>query len=263
MKPHLMTELLSGKTAVVTGAASGIGRGIALTLAEHGANIVVADINEEPQTSGTIPTIEAIEDQTDVRCAFVECDVRNRADLVDAADLAEELGILDVWVNNAGIVHFVDFFETEEDDFLTLMDINLKGVFFGSQVAGERMLDHGGGSIINISSTTAEQGFVEPGSILYGTAKGGVKSMTFGLADLMGPDVRVNAIQPGFTDETGLAENQTDEHARSRAAETAMDRLGLPQDVGNVAVFLASDLSSYITAQGIYVDGGWVNVGGP
>lgn len=258
-----MTHLLSEKTAVVTGGASGIGRGISLALASHGADVVVADINDEPQTPGTTPTIEAIEDQSDASGEFIQCDVRERDDLAAAVDAAEEIGNFEIMVNNAGIVHNVDYFDVTDEDFYKLIDINLKGVFFGCQVAGERMLENGTGSIINISSTAAEQGFVEPGSMLYSAAKGGVKSMTFGLAELMGPDVRVNAIQPGYTDETGLAENQTDELARTRAAETSLDRLATPEDMGNVAVFLASDLSSYITAQGIYVDGGWVNIGGP
>lgn len=258
-----MTDLLAGKTAVVTGGSGGIGRGIALAVASHGADVVVADISEEPSTDDTTPALEAIADQTDAAGKYVECDVRNRDDITAAVDAAEEFGGIDVMVNNAGIVHFVDYLEATEEDFYTLIDINLKGVYFGCQVAGERMLANGGGSIINISSTAAEQGFVEPGSILYSAAKGGVKSLTFGVADLLGPEVRVNAIQPGFTDETGLAANQSEELARERAAETALDRLGTPADLGNVAVFLASDLSSYVTAQGIYVDGGWVNIGGP
>ena len=258
-----MTDLLNDKTAVVTGGASGIGRGISLALASHGADVVVADINEEPQTPDTTPTVEAIHGDTDSQAKFVTCDVTSRDDLVDAVDVADEWGNFEIMVNNAGIVHFADYFDTTDEDFYTLIDINLKGVFFGCQVAGERLLQRNGGSIINISSTAAEQGFVEPGSILYSAAKGGVKSMTFGLAELMGPEVRVNAIQPGFTDETGLAGNQTDELARERAEETAMKRLATPEDMGNVAVFLASDLSQYITAQGIYVDGGWVNIGGP
>lgn len=114
-----------------------------------------------------------------------------------------------------------------------------------------------------IASTAAEQGFVEPGSALYCAAKGGVKSLTFAVAELLGPDVRVNAIQPGFTDETGLAENQSAELANARAAETSLNRLATPDDLGNVAVFLASELSTYITAQDILVDGGWVNTDGP
>jgi NAD(P)-dependent dehydrogenase (short-subunit alcohol dehydrogenase family) len=258
-----MTDLLSGKTAVVTGAASGIGRAIALKLAAHGADVVVADIRETPQTPDTSPTMEAIEARTDARSRFVECDVTDYDEVADAVATAEEFGGIDVMVNNAGVVHPVEFFETSDDDFATLVDVNLKGAYFGCQAAGERMVANGGGSIINIASTAAEQGFVEPGSVLYCAAKGGVKSMTFAVAELLGPDVRVNAIQPGFTDDTGLAGNHDPEAARARAAETSLERLGKPEDIGNVSVFLASDLSSYVTAEGILVDGGWVNTGGP
>lgn len=258
-----MADLLTDKTAVVTGGANGIGRGIALKLATHGADIVVANVRETPKTPETVPTLEAIDDETDSRGMFVECDVTDYDDVVGTVDAADEFGGIDVMVNNAGIVHPVEFFETTGDDFSTLMDINLKGAYFGCQAAGERMVERGSGSIINVASTTAEQGFVEPGSALYCAAKGGVKSLTFAVAELLGPDVRVNAIQPGFTDETGLAENQSAELANTRAAETSLNRLATPDDLGNVAVFLASELSAYVTAEGILVDGGWVNTGGP
>lgn len=258
-----MAGLLSGKTAVITGGASGIGRGIALKLGAQGADIVVADVEEESRVPDTSSTLEAIHQQTNSNARFVQCDVTNYDELVEAVDVAEEFGGIDIMVNNAGIVHPVEFFDTEDDDFDKLIDVNLKGAYFGCQAAGERMVENGGGSIINIASTAAEQGFVEPGSILYCAAKGGVKSMTFAIADLLGPEVRVNAIQPGFTDDTGLAGNHDPEVAEARAAETAMDRLGTPKDVGDVATFLASDLSSYVTAESILVDGGWVNIGGP
>lgn len=258
-----MSGLLAGKTAVVTGGASGIGRGIALQLASYGADIVVADLQEEPQTTDTTPTLEAIEDQTDSRSSFVECDVTNYDNVVGAVDAAAEFGGIDIMVNNAGIVYSVEFFDTTDEDFNTLLDVNLKGAYFGCQAAGEQMIESGGGSIINIASTAADQGFVEPGSLLYCAAKGGVKSLTFAAAELLGPDVRVNAIQPGFTDDTGLAENQDANLAAARATETSLERLAHPEDLGNVAVFLASELASYVTAESILVDGGWVNTGGP
>lgn len=258
-----MAGLLSGKTAVVTGGASGIGRGIALKLGAHGADIVIADIEEESRVPNTASTLESIHQQTDSNARFVQCDVTNYEELVEAVDAADEFGGIDIMVNNAGIVLPVEFFDTEDDDFDKLVGVNLKGAYFGCQAAGERMVENGGGSIINIASTAAEQGFVEPGSILYCAAKGGVKSMTFAIADLLGPEVRVNAIQPGFTGDTGLAGNHDPEVGEARAAETAMGRLGKPGDVGDVATFLASDLSSYVTAESILVDGGWVNIGGP
>ncbi len=94
-------------------------------------------------------------------------------------------------VNNAGIVHPVEVFDTTDEDFATLIDVNLKSTYFGCQAAGERMLQNGGGSIINVATTAVEQGFVKPGSILYCAVKGRVKSMTVAVADLLGPDVRV------------------------------------------------------------------------
>lgn len=122
-----MSDLLAGKTAIVTGGASGIGRGIALELVSHGADIVVAELQETPQTPETTPTLEAIDEHTDSRSLFVECDVTSYDDLTDAVDAAEELGGIDVMVNNAEIVHPVDFFETTDEDFDTLVDVNLKG----------------------------------------------------------------------------------------------------------------------------------------
>ena len=243
------SELLAGKTAVVTGGASGSGRGIALQLPPHGADIVVADLQEEQRTPGTAPTLEAVEDRTDSCSTFVECNVTDYDDVVGAVDAAEEFGDVDVMVNNAGIVHPVEFFDTTDEDFDALIDVNLEGAYFGCQAAGERMLESGGGSIINVASTAADQGFVEPGSLLYCAAKGGVESLTYAVADLLGPEGRVNAIQPGSTDETGLAENHDPELAAERATETVMGRFGRPEALGNVTVFLASELASYVTAR--------------
>ncbi|MCD2201688.1 SDR family oxidoreductase [Halobacterium sp. KA-4] len=259
-----MAELLTGKTAVVTGAASGIGRGISLALAREGADVVVADLRETPRTEDTTPTVEAIHERTDADAEYVECDVTDYESVENAVDVAEERGGIDIMVNNAGITHGPTFLETDEEDYYDITDVNLKGVYFGCRAAGERMVANGSGSIINVSSTAANQGFDEPGAAFYCATKGGVKSLTFALGEILGPEVRVNAIQPGFTAGTGLAADNHDEEAeRARAAETALDRLGTPEDLGNAAVFFASDLSSYITSEALLVDGGWVNVGGP
>ncbi|MEY7851646.1 SDR family NAD(P)-dependent oxidoreductase [Natrarchaeobius sp. A-rgal3] len=259
-----MSELLADKTAVVTGGASGIGRGIVLALAEHGADVVVADLEKTNRVPDAAPVLEAVEDETNSRAAFVECDVSNREDLEAAVDRAEEFGGIDIMVNNAGIVRGVEFLEATEEDFESVIDVNLKGTYFGCQVAAQRMVDNGGGSIINIASTATEKGFADPGADLYSATKGGVRSLTFSLAEILGPDVRVNAIQPGFTTETGLAvDNHDEEVERERAKETSLDRLGTPKDPGNAAVFFASELSEYVTAETLFVDGGWVRVGGP
>lgn len=258
-----MGDLLAGKTAVITGGASGIGRGIAVAMAEHGADVVIADLRETPRTENEKPTVKAIEKKTDSTATFVKCDVSSEEDLIEAVSAAGQFGGIDIMVNNAGILHPVDFFETSPEDFDSVIDVNLKGAFFGSKAAAEVMTEKGEGSIINVASTAAEQGFVEPGSMLYIASKGGLRSLTFGLAEQLGPDIRVNAILPGFIGETGLSANHPDELLKERAKETSLGRLGFPDDVGNAAVFLASDLASYVTAETLLVDGGWVHVGGP
>lgn len=259
-----MSDLLAGKTAVVTGGSSGIGRGISLALAREGADVVVADLQATPRTGDTTPTVEAIEERTDADAQWVETDVTDVDSLRNAVDHAEAWGGIDVMVNNAGITGGSDFLDADEDDYYRITDVNLKGVYFGCQAAAERMVANGSGSIINISSTGADRGFEEPGATLYCATKGGVRSMTWALGEILGPEVRVNAIQPGFTGETGLAADNHDAEAEAeRAAETAMGRSGRPEDLGNAAVFFASDLSSYITAESLLVDGGWVHTGGP
>ena len=259
-----MTQLLADRTAIVTGGASGIGRGIALALAEHGADVVVADIRTEPRTDDTTPTLEAIEDSTDARAVFAHCDVTEPDGFDAALEAADELGGLDVMVNNAGVSSDADFLTATHDDFDAIVDVNLRGVYFGCQAAGTYMLQHGGGSIINIASTAAERGYERSGAALYAGTKGGVRSMTFTVAEILGPEVRVNAILPGFTLESGFASSGHDPaYIEQRAAETALHRLGYPEDIGGAAVFLASDLSSYVTAETLLLDGGWVHTGGP
>jgi len=259
-----MSDLLTDRTAVVTGGASGIGRGIALALAEHGADVVVADVTRTPSTPDTLPTVAAIEDRTDARAVYADCDVTEPADVEAAVGTAEELGGIDVMVNNAGVAHATDFLESTVDDYHAMLDVHLRGTYLGCREAAKAMLDGDGGSIINVSSTAADRGFDAPGAAFYCAAKGGIQSMTYALGEILGPEIRVNAIKPGYTAETGLdVEKGTDEQRRARAAETALDRLGLPEDLGNAAVFLASELSSYVTCESLLVEGGWVHTGGP
>jgi NAD(P)-dependent dehydrogenase (short-subunit alcohol dehydrogenase family) len=146
-----MTNLLSEKTAVVTGASSGIGRSIAQTFAEHGADVVVADVREEPREGGT-PTHELIERDTDASAAYVSCDVSSLEDLKAMIDESDRFGGVDVLVNNAGIFRPEEYLEVTLDDYEQLMDVNVKGPFFGSQLAAERMIETDGGCIINVSS---------------------------------------------------------------------------------------------------------------
>lgn len=259
-----MAELLTDRTAVVTGGASGIGRGIALSLADHGADVVVADVTRTPSTPDTTPTVDAIGERTDARAVYVDCDVQEPSDVEAAVGKAAEFGGIDVMVNNAGVAHAVEFLDSTVEDYHAMIDVHLRGTYLGCREAAAAMLAGDGGSIINVSSTAADRGFDAPGAAFYAAAKGGIQSMTYALGEMLGPEIRVNAIKPGYTADTGLdVEKGTDEQRRDRAAETALERLGVPDDIGAAAVFLASDLSSYVTSESLLVDGGWVHTGGP
>jgi len=255
-----MAELLSGKAAVVTGASSGNGRAIARTFAENGADVVVADIQQEPRLGGT-PTHELIAEETSSAAAFVHCDVTSNEDLRSAIHRASEYGGIDVMVNNAGVfAHNEDLFGVDESDYRTMMDINSKGAYFGSQFAAERMQDSDGGNIINIASINGDVG--TRSNVVYCASKGAVRAMTYALADALGPDVRVNAISPGMietaqivTDYDHLAEDKRQE----RLDTIPLGRQGRPEEVAKAALFLASDLASYVNAASLVVDGGVVN----
>jgi NAD(P)-dependent dehydrogenase (short-subunit alcohol dehydrogenase family) len=255
-------SLLEGAIAVVTGGSSGIGRGIAEGFAEHGATaVVVADVREDPKAGGA-PTHERLQDEYGIDAAYVECDVTAVGDLEAAADAAEAAGGLDVWVNNAGIWHPEAFLETTEGDFDRLLDVNLKGAFFGSQVAAARMVDADGGTIINISSIAGLFGNKDWPT--YAASKGGLTMLTYSLAHRFGDDgIRVNAIHPGGI-QTLIGGEAADPEASAAQAQqftqmVPLGRYGQPEDVAGAAVFLASDLASYVTGESLVVDGGWTS----
>ena len=255
-----MADLLSGKTAVVTGASSGNGRAIARTFAEHGADVVVADVQEEPRLGGT-PTHELIAADTASRSSFVNCDVTSNEDLREAILEADEYGGIDVMVNNAGIfAHNEDLYSVDEDEYRTMMDINSKGPYFGSQFAAERMQESGGGNIINLSSINGDIG--TKSNVVYCASKGAVRVMTYALADALGPEIRVNAIHPGMIETAQIVEDYAhlEESERQDRLETIpLGRKGRPDEIANAALFLASDLASYVTAASLTVDGGVMN----
>lgn len=252
--------LLENDVAVVTGGSSGIGRNICETFASEGASIVVADIREEPRDGGT-PTHELVADEYGVDATFVECDVSEKTDLEAAAEAAEDLGGIDVWVNNAGIFRGEEFTEVTEDELDQMLDINVKGTYFGAQVAIEAMVEDGGGSLINLSSVAGLEGSGD--FVSYCTSKGGVRLMTYSLADKYGPEgIRVNAIHPGVietemvTDDVPIIGGEGEEAFRQ---QVPLRRFGEPQDIGSAALFLASDMSSYVNGESLVVDGGQTN----
>ncbi|EFW91344.1 3-ketoacyl-(acyl-carrier-protein) reductase [Haladaptatus paucihalophilus DX253] len=257
-----MDELLSDKVAVITGGSSGIGRTIAKTFAEEGADIVVADVREDAREGGP-PTHELISEETDSEATYVDCDVTEPDDLEASVEAAERYGGIDIMVNNAGIFRGEDFLDVSEREYDQLMDVNVKGVFFGAQAAAKRMVANGGGSIINLSSVAGLEGTGE--YVTYCTSKGAVRLMTYALADKLGPEgVRVNAIHPGVI-ETAMT---TDDVAIVGTEEGEMyeqmipsRRFGTPTDVANGALYLASDLADYVTGESLVLDGGLTNTG--
>lgn len=255
-----MSQLLTDRVAVVTGASSGIGRGIARAFADNGADVVVADVREEPREGGT-PTHELVADETDSRAEFVECDVSDVADLEAAVEAAENFGGVDVWVNNAGVFRLEEFLDVTPDDYDRLMDVNVKGSFFGAQRAAERMVGNGGGSIINVSSIAGILG--NGGYVTYCASKGAVRLLTYALAHRLGPEgVRVNAIHPGGVETAMLQDANFDDEVREAFVQSVPSRrMGEPEDVAGAALFLASDLSSYVNGESLVVDGGYTYTG--
>ncbi len=243
---------LDGKVAVVTGGARGIGAACARRFAAEGAAVVVANILEEEGGA----TAQAIRDDGGA-AAFIPCDTGDGA---QARALVERTlarhGRIDVLVNNAGIFTIADFLDVTEEDFDRVLRTNLKGYFLVGQAAARAMAAAGTGSIINMSSVNGVMAIetIAP----YVVSKGGVNQLTSVMAlALARSGVRVNAIGPGtiLTELSGSL--LTDEAARRRVlSRTPMGRIGRPEEIAGIAVFLASDDSSYVTGQVIYADGG-------
>jgi NAD(P)-dependent dehydrogenase (short-subunit alcohol dehydrogenase family) len=245
-----MSDRLAGETALITGASSGIGRAIALRFAEEAAEVVVADVRRDPREGGT-PTDELIADST-----FVETDVSDPAAVETAVDQAlATYGGLDVMVNNAGVYPGNQPIETvEEADYDRVLDVNLKGVYFGSRFAAEAMREGGGGSIVNVSSIAGLVGF--GGATVYAASKGGVTNLTRSLAvELADDGVRVNAVDPGVIETAMTTEDAP--VVGSMTDQIPLGRDGHPEDVAAAVLFLASDDASYVTGHNLVVDGGY------
>lgn len=246
---------LQGKAAIITGAADGIGRGIALKFAREGAAGFLVDINE----AGLKETARLVHG-LDGRAATMTADLQDRAHLrAIVPKAAAAFGTIDILVNNAGISRPAFYPEYPAQDLDMVLDINLKAPFFLAQQVARYLVEHKKpGRIVNISSINAELGTLW-GSTAYCASKGAVRVLTRAAAYDLGPyGITVNAVGPGHT-RTGMTRPIFAENARREkewAEKTPLRRIGEPEDIANAVAFLASDEASYVTGQSIYVDGG-------
>jgi NAD(P)-dependent dehydrogenase (short-subunit alcohol dehydrogenase family) len=245
--------MLDGKTAVITGAASGIGRAIATEFAAHGADIVVADVTRDPR-DGARPTDVRIAADTEVRSEFAETDVSD-PEAVEALfeAVADTFGGTDVLVNNAASFRDGSVGDLSIDSWRRLIDVNLTGTFTCSKAALPQLLD-AEGSIINISSVAGIQATSRKAG--YCASKAGVTNLTRQMAlDYAAEGLRVNSIHPGLIDTASSKDVQETSHGRRILDAHPGDRLGRPEEVAGAAVFLASELASYVNGHALVVDG--------
>jgi len=244
-------DLLKGKVAIVTGAARGIGRMIALKFAEEGANVAFTDLSRDEN----MESLERELSKTGIKGKGYVSDASNYEQAHQVADqVVEDFGKIDILVNNAGITRDTLLMRMDEEMWDLVIRVNLKSVFNFTKAVQRYMLKARTGSIINMSSVVGVNG--NAGQANYSASKAGILGFTKSIAKELGSrNVRCNAIAPGFiiTDMTGkLPENVKEEWIKS----IPLKRGGLPEDVANVSIFLASELSSYMTGQTLQVCGG-------
>jgi len=256
---------LSGRLAIVTGGAQGMGYAIARRLAEAGADLIIADVNE----SGVKIAAADFARSYNVRAEGMKVNVSSSADIAALACYADEhWGQLDIWINCAGIQPGKLLVETSDEEWHAMQDINLGGAFFGCREAAKRMTSVGKGVIINITSVCGYRG--RPSLAHYCASKHGLAGLTSSLAMELGPSgVRVLCVSPGQTDTPGLRDALQTAAANGGASDqsfqTMMERgrslmplrrIGKPDDIARAVVFAASDLAAFVTATTIFADGG-------
>lgn len=245
--------MLKGKVALITGGSKGIGRSIALELVKAGAAVVICYSKNEAEAEETIKLIKEIGGFG----KSVKGDVSLYKDAAEIIDFTiKSFGTIDILINNAGISYVGLFMDMQESEWNKLFDVDLKGVINCSHYALQHMVRQEKGNIINISSIWGNSG--ASCEAIYSAAKGAVNSFTKALAKEMAPsNIRVNAIAPGVIN-TEMNNWLTIEERKDLISEIPMQRFGNPEDIGKLAVFLASDDANYITGQIITVDGGFI-----
>jgi NAD(P)-dependent dehydrogenase (short-subunit alcohol dehydrogenase family) len=246
---------LHGKVALVTGAARGIGRGIAEVFAEEGADVVVNDVTGERSANAVADGIRS----KGRRAMTMMADVSKRAEVEPMIDRVwKELGPIDILVNNAGIETIVPFLELTDEQWTRLVDVNLRGAWLCSQIFCRRAIAEGRkGSVVHIGSIQAAK--VLPGRTHYAPAKLGLEALTRNMSAEVTPQgIRVNCVHPGLIDTDMTAWVMKNPELLSGVlAQISLGRAGQPREIGAVVAFLASDEASYLTGQSFFVDGGW------
>lgn len=247
------------ETVIVTGGASGIGREVAHRFGDAGATVLIADLQETPKIEGA-PTHELIENSGGT-AEFVETDVSTRDDIAAVVEAAREYGGVDVMVNNAGMFIGGSILEIEPEEFERIHNVNAKGIYFGTQVAANDMIDRGEpGSIVNTASISSHHAQYD--QVQYDSTKGAIRMITRGAAlELAEYGIRVNGVAPGqiATElDEGWSEEATEKAANdSLIKQVPLERAGTPEDVAPAYLYLASDEATYVTGELLFVDGGW------
>ncbi|MBX3065005.1 MAG: glucose 1-dehydrogenase [Anaerolineae bacterium] len=248
---------LQGKVALVTGAGSGIGRGIALRLAEAGAQVAIGYVGEADGANATLAMLPAPEN-----AMIVAADIRVQAEVQQmVGQVVERFGRLDVMVCNAGFYHEAPLLEAKEADWRAVLDTNVTGTFFCVQAAARAMIQTSGGRIVIIGSTQAHRPLNGP--LAYAVSKGALVTMTRALALELAPHgISVAIVSPGVMEAAGNIAHLADlDRRRAVEAQIPIQRVGQPRDIGAVVAFLACDAASYITGVDIVVDGGLLTYG--
>jgi len=248
---------LKNKVAIITGAGRGIGKADALALAKAGAKVVVSDISQEDCEK----VVEEIKKNKREAIAL-KCDVSKKVEVDNMVKAAiDKWGRIDILVNNAGICQFKPFLDLTEEEWDRTLNINLKGYFLCAQAVAKEMAKQKSGVIINIASVAMGQvGIGFPNIAHYCASKGGIVGMTEALAIELAPyNIRVNAISPGMIETPMIDPVKQDPKAMEGIlARVPMQRVGKPEEVSNLVLFLASEESSYMTGSTVVIDGGWL-----
>ncbi|MBD8067412.1 glucose 1-dehydrogenase [Bacillus sp. PS06] len=236
------------KVVIVTGAAHGIGKTVALTYAKKGANVVIADINEELGQQVTLH----INNQDGGKALFVKTDVSSQHEIISLIHkIMETFGKIDIVINNAGISTFKSFYDVTIEEWDKVINTNLRSVFLVSQEAAKHMrLNKNGGAIVNIASTRAWMS--EPNTECYSASKGGIVALTHSLAITLGEDkIKVNSVSPGWIEVNDYEELREIDHKQHPSG-----RVGRAEDIARACLYLTDEANDFVTGIDLVVDGG-------